>query len=906
MRVLIIALLAAISYAQTGPLYSSEGTYNNPTRADAEAKCSDVGMSLCTVGQVFNAVYNEVFADLCYSGWFADDYEGSSSGWFNNEEGSCSGTGFQSWSPANPGAHCCSSSLSEVAPTNCASYDCLAQGDYISVDDASSVFCASGTCDVDTCCQSWVAAPEYITLPITFPRYVYPNAEEANDACAAYHPDLQLCTQDEVQGASVTNSICASGFWVTSRDENNANSGYGQGWYIGEDFANDCGGQTGLRDWIPASGLGAAHCCVKSYQKSGYRVINGYSSDGEYSTEGASAYCQNLGYSYDLCSEAQLEQVVKMTNPNICMSGFMSDASGWYQGDVTVQGCGTANSFSAWLSPIAGAHCCLSSRVVAEAGGPYGIIPSSGIYAQSTMSSGAVAAQACLDAGYGQLCTIGQQAYVEENPSEYGDIACKVGWAQDGDGYDYGYWSGCGTADTWNNNWRPAGNPVAHCCAADVPEVSMVEYPYYNGGWNTYTYDVAAGFCTGNYALCTQDQVELIATEGVTFNGVTQLEDKICKQGWYLDGSMGWYQGAAGSCGATGSRSFGASVATNHCCLGFEADLGTTQAPEPTDPPKPPVFLQYPGRYQFTTEDAAKAACQAQNSEYSLCADYEMVMAAEEGAGLDVSGADIFPNFAGVEPQFNIGLSVWLDSERQTLGITYGWYSFDGTSGSWKSWRPQNADGDWNLGAFCCYADAFVQAPVSTESLSPTLDPTVATTMDPTVEPSMEITMDPTADPTAATTSIDPSETLPSSLAISGDCQDTGFKVEGFDTITFCALDGFVYLNGRNTCVPSTGAEDVIYNSLTTVWNDQWYLAAEPCDRGLTYVEATQDQLWITNEMCNNLEKEIVELETSTADYMDGWTQSVIDLVNDNKGQFTPETQQALDDYLDTLRIGQN
>ena len=48
--------------------------------------------------------------------------------------------------------------------------------------------------------------------------------------------------------------------------------------------------------------------------------------------------------------------------------------------------------------------------------------------------------------------------------------------------------------------------------------------------------------------------------------------------------------------------------------------------------------------------------------------------------------------------------------------------------------------------------------------------------------------------------SIDPSETLPSSLAISGDCQDTGFKVEGFDTITFCALDGSVYLNGRNTC----------------------------------------------------------------------------------------------------------
>jgi len=903
MRLFIIALLFAISYAQTGPLYSSEGTYSNPTRADAQAKCSDVGMSLCTVGQVFNAVYNEGFANLCYSGWFADDYEGSSSGWFNNEEGSCSGTGFQSWSPANPGAHCCSSSLAAVAPTNCASYDCLAQGDYISVDDASSVFCASGTCDVDTCCQSWVAAPEYITLPLTFPRYIYAEPEEANDACAAYHPDLQLCTQDEVQGASVTNSICASGFWVTSRDENNANSGYGQGWYIGENFANDCGGQTGLREWKPASGLGAAHCCVKSYQKSGYRVINKHSSDGEYNTEGASAYCQSLGYSYDLCSQAQLEQVVKMTNPNICMSGFMSDASGWYQGDVTVQGCGTANTFSAWLSPVAGAHCCLSSRVVAEAGGPYGIIPSSGIYAQSTMSSGAVAAQACEDAGYDQLCTIGQQAYVEDNPSEYGDIACKVGWAQDGDGgYDAGYWSGCGTADTWNNNWRPAGNPVAHCCAADVPEVSMVQYPYYNGGWNTYTYDVAAGFCTGDYALCTQDQVELIATEGVTFNGVTQLEDSICKQGWYLDGSMGWYQGAAGSCGATGSRSFVASVATYHCCLGFEADLGTTQAPDPV------VFIQEPATgYPYNNAQDAEDACKAVNSEYNLCADYEIIEVATSG----IAAVD---GWQGIEAQTNLCYTVYTDPERSENHL-YGWYvsesgSCAGGGPAWKSWRSSGVF----AGAYCCYSPAFAdpatEAPVETEepteSLSPTLTPTVATTMDPTVEPSMEITMDPTADPTAATTSIDPSETLPSSLPISGDCQDTGFKVEGFDTITFCALDGFVYLNGRNTCVPSTGAEDVMHNSLATVWNDQWYLAAEPCDRGLTYDEATQDQLWITNEMCNNLEKEIEELETSTANYMDGWTQSVIDLVNANKGQFTLETQQALDAYLDTLQNGQN
>jgi len=898
MRVLLIALLAAISYAQTGPLYSSEGTYSNPTRADAQAKCSDVGMSLCTVGQVFNAVYNEGFANLCYSGWFADDYEGSSSGWFNNEEGSCSGTGFQSWSPANPGAHCCSSSLAEVAPTNCASYDCLAQGEYISVDDASSVFCASGTCDVDTCCQSWVAAPEYITLPLTFPRYIYPNAEEANDACAAYHPDLQLCTQDEVQGASVTNSICASGFWVTSRDENNANSGYGQGWYIGENFANDCGGQTGLREWKPASGLGAAHCCVKSYQKSGYRVINKHSSDGEYNTEGASAYCQSLGYSYDLCSQAQLEQVVKMTNPNICMSGFMSDASGWYQGDVTVQGCGTANTFSAWLSPVAGAHCCLSSRVVAEAGGPYGIIPSSGIYAQSTMSSGAVAAQACEDAGYDQLCTIGQQAYVEDNPSEYGDIACKVGWAQDGDGgYDAGYWSGCGTADTWNNNWRPAGNPVAHCCAEDVPEVSMVQYPYYNGGWNTYTYDVAAGFCTGDYALCTQDQVELIATEGVTFEGVTQLEDSICKQGWYLDGSMGWYQGAAGKCGATGSRSFGASVATYHCCLGFEADLGTTQAPDPV------VFIQEPATgYPYNNAQDAEDACKAVNSEYNLCADYEIIEVATSG----IAAVD---GWQGIEAQTNLCYTVYTDPERSENHL-YGWYvsesgSCAGGGPAWKSWRSSGVF----AGAYCCYSPAFAEpateAPVETEE--PTDEP--VKTEEPTEEPveTEEPTDLETTEPVKTEAPVDPTDapvadSLPSSVATPSSCVDTGFSIEGFESLVWCEYDGSVYLNGRDTCVSSGTDESTMFAALQSVWDNDWDLAAGDCTGDKTYEESTDDQLWITNEMCNNLEDDIAQLETQTSEYMEQWTQSVIDLVNSQMSNFDADTQSALSAYLETLQ----
>jgi len=489
-----------------------------------------------------------------------------------------------------------------------------------------------------------------------------------------------------------------------------------------------------------------------------------------------------------------------------------------------------------------------------------------------------------------------------------GAIQRRVGWVidntyQDG-AFDSGYWHE--SDDEWKNAWQPA-KPIAHCCMNSVPEYEITtEAPtilYYNGDWDySYTYDAAVAKCGeyDGYALCTKDQVEVIASSEVTFDGVTQGPmDRICRIGWFQDGvggSTGWYQHAAGVCGATGWRILQNTLATYHCCRDFPTSV------EPTDPPKPPVFLQVSGGYQFTTEAAAQAACQEQNSDYELCADYEMVQAAEEGAGLDDSGDDIFPDFAGVTQQLNIAFSVWLDSGRQTLGKTYGWYSFDGTSGSWKLWRPQNADGDWNLGAFCCYPGAFQAAPVSTTTTTTTTTTTVATTLDPTVEPTMEITMDPTADPTAASTSIDPSETLPSSLPISGDCQDTGFKIEGFPTITFCALDGSVYLNGRNTCVPSTSTENVMYDSLTEVWNDQWYLAAGTCDGGKTYDEATQDQLWITNEMCNNLEKDIAALESSTETYMDNWTQSVINLVNANMGGFSDDTQQALDDYLRTLQ----
>jgi len=453
-------------------LYKSEGNYNNADIDQARDKCSAIGMSLCTIGQLFNAVYNEGYDDLCYSGWFEGSYEGQNAGWFTADPASCNGVGWQSWTPANPGAHCCSSELTEITISNCASFDgCSSANDQILVSEAESIFCTSGDCDTDTCCQSWVAAPEYITLPETFPRYRYETPEEADEACKLYHSDLQLCTKNEVQGAAEEHSICSSGFWVTGRNEENVNIEYGQGWFVGEQFSADCNGAVGEQSWAPASGLGAAHCCVKSYQKSGYRVIDSYDDNGEYTREGAEAYCQSLGYSYSLCSQDQLEWIVQMDEPNVCMSGFMSDAVGWWQGEYQTSAC-FADVFNNWVSPFAGAHCCLEYVLTPSKGGPYGMLPANGAYLQASYSSGEAAAQACTDAGYDGLCTLGQQTHVAMDSATYG-TSNRVGWVVDGAEYDAGYYDGT----AWANSWLPpAGTPVAHCCAADTPEVELVAY----------------------------------------------------------------------------------------------------------------------------------------------------------------------------------------------------------------------------------------------------------------------------------------------------------------------------------------------------------------------------------------------------------------------------------------------
>jgi len=193
----------------------------------------------------------------------------------------------------------------------------------------------------------------------------------------------------------------------------------------------------------------------------------------------------------------------------------------------------------------------------------------------------------------------------------------------------------------------------------------------------------------------------------------------------------------------------------------------------------------------------------------------------------------------------------------------------------------------------------------------PTETPTEATTQPPVTESPVEATTEePTTaseEPTTATTS-DPTVTpdygdLPSSVAPPADCVSLNWAPVGFeDHVSYCHADGVVYLNGRSTCILSS--TDNIEATLQNSWENDWYLSATTDCSGKDYDAATTDQLWITNEMCNNLEDDIDTLETSVSGlntYMDEWTQSVIELVNSQINNFDAQTQEELNNYLATL-----
>jgi len=164
-------------------------------------------------------------------------------------------------------------------------------------------------------------------------------------------------------------------------------------------------------------------------------------------------------------------------------------------------------------------------------------------------------------------------------------------------------------------------------------------------------------------------------------------------------------------------------------------------------------------------------------------------------------------------------------------------------------------------------------------------------------------------------------DTLPSNVIPPvNDCVNPGWAPEGFPNVMACVspTTQMVYINGVDTCITaeSVGLDsysaDSSFTEINAALNDlflnNWYLSRtdlNECTNDKTFDEAVDDQLWITNEMVENLEGEIEEVQEDVAlthDYMDNWISRVMALVNDNLQNFDSETQNALTEYLAVLQ----
>jgi len=359
-------------------------------------------------------------------------------------------------------------------------------------------------------------------------------------------------------------------------------------------------------------------------------------------------------------------------------------------------------------------------------------------------------------------------------------------------------------------------------------------------------------------------------------DGTIQQETNLCYQGFMSDGSFGWYQVDA-TCGngKTGWRFFNGNAGV-FCCLDFEANLG------PTEPPAIPVYV-FDGAwvYPYGNADAALAGCQAVDERYGLCSDDQVVELTVNGATVDDAAYD------SVDPIAN-NLSGWTSSDDNPVGRY--------VNGGWNSWTSGG-----NAGAHCCIVDMIEAAPFPDVPDVVTVAPTELPTEPVTTEP--EVT---TTSPTELPTEFVPYSDLPSTLAQPDGCVDRPDLIpEGFDNVIFyCATTDLIYVNGRSTCV---NPNDVDSDTLVlAAFETNWYFAhdSDNCDDLKSYDMATDDQLFVTNHMLDNLQEDIDAAEESMAtqteeldSYFSNWKKQVAALIA--AGNFDDATAAALQQYVD-------
>lgn len=901
--------------------YQNPGGYAYGSQSAASSACEAAGLTLCTANQLYTVVYSTTSPDatpnLCFTGWTSDTTGDYIQGWWNNDVNSCSGkVGWNNWVPANGviGAHCCSEDVVGTVPASCGDFSC---GDgFAKVDGAASLFCADGTCTQDVCCEAWSAADRYKTYPGPW-DYEYTSGADADAACQAANPDWRLCTVEQVEGlAADGEEICSSGWYSTGNGE------YARGWWVSQEQADAglCGGVAGEQTWTQGDGTGTAHCCTPSYSRNSY---GGLAPDNDFAS--AEAYCAGTHYTTSVCTVKQMETVSLTEDQNICTSGFYrsddqdtTGSIGWWQGVGEVDGnevCNGITGLRSWASATPVAHCC-ADYVMEPDLGQWTYDPE---YYSGGFASGADAASHCTDMGYAQLCSKGQVAWIGSNLQT--DL-CVVGWATDGGDYVSGYWQttgDCGSQNTWNDAWQPA-TPVAFCCMADVEEMTLTQNAYYNSDWD-YSYstvEAAASMCTGDYSLCSRDQVRTVATLGVVLSdGTTQTEDNICRLAWTSDAGMGWWQGTDAECGGvTGWRSFDSASAGYHCCLDFEA--GQFESPPTAGPTVGTydAFALASSLYEFSNMQDAAQACSDINARYSLCSAKQVVEVALNGAPGDAT-------FNAVAAQTELCFSSWLDTSQASCDVphTHGWFRVIEGCGSaawtWNTFAPTDVDGNTVGGAFCC-ADTVVAREDYQYELGCAPETTLTPTGAPVVKEFFELSDDVAAalgidntdflytrdnqyyysedngatgyHPTciAASTSADAACDYSSLVCagvlrtIYGTLEEQGVLVaqaiaetdflhancpppgcEAYDgyspedfgaVVSYCSYNGCYYMNGMETCVCDAASQDVAAD-LQNLWDNVFDLTECPDTR--TFDEIMDDQLWITDQMVTDLETQI-------------------------------------------------
>jgi len=553
--------------------YLNVGEYLNPTKEAAEATCNNAGMSLCSKSQLYKVVFEQVNGHsrpgLCYSGWTSE----GEVGWYHKGQG-CGGlTGWQSWRPAAPGAHCC---------TGFAGY------------------------------TTTTAAPQDAEIYFTT-SYEHANLKSAKDVCTntAAGVPYKLCTRQQVIGISKWNQennaglvTCVNG-WV---DDGSATGS--KGVWVADD-QNCMDGTPGWKTATTTSGLYAAHCCLPSYASQDKSTM---STDATFASSIAFCQTQRVGkrgsssVNYDVCTQSQLRSISQVEQTTLCQPGFVRHnddpnvgITGYYQGqNVADSNCAAPGQFAqpeSW--PIFVSHCCAPYVI------PYMLVRASDaeleVYPESYrsgFSTGAAAQQACVDLGYSNLCTTAQVIGFIQNG--HAPNACKSGWFRTDDqsnsytkgflGYSYSSSTGtstqCGQPGEFST-WAPT-TPVAFCCM-DTLLGQQSKIPYLSqGGYVHSTMEAAANSCPPRYNLCSSAQLYKIAYEDV--NGVHNRD--ICYTGWVSEGLAGWWQHSNSGCGGqSGWRSWMHNGrAGAHCCTSFDGSLNvgetgfrvtTTPAPIP-------------------------------------------------------------------------------------------------------------------------------------------------------------------------------------------------------------------------------------------------------------------------------------------------------------------------------------